>query len=183
MVDPIATPVSDPARPDLPLPDQDQPVAQLRAALTRRAGCALPAPARQALAAADLALSALEAAQPDAVDKTVFAALLDMAGPEVAPELTAQMAADLRAVLAALGQGLAQADRATVGAQAHVLVSLAGAAGARRLELGAQAMNRAARGGDVARMRALAPGVLSGLAALIDFVEGTETGSGGSVSP
>ncbi|MDO9640208.1 MAG: hypothetical protein Q7J44_16850 [Pseudotabrizicola sp.] len=176
MADPFAAPPVDPAHPDLHPADQGQPLAQLRAALTRLAGCALPDPARQALAEAELALSALEAIAPDPVDKTVFAALLEMAGPELAPELTAQMAADLRATLAALAQGLAQADRAMVGAQSHVLVSLAGAGGARRLELGAQALNRAALGGDAARMRALGPGVLAGLAALIGFVEGAADG-------
>ena len=148
-------------------------MAQLRAALTRLAGCTLPDPARRALAEAELTLSALEAMQQCPVDNSVFATLLQMVGPEVAPELTAQMAADLRAVLAALAQGLAQADRAGVGAQSHVLVSLAGAAGARRLEHRAQALNRAAQDGDAARLRDLGPGVLAGLAALISYVEGS----------
>lgn len=155
----------------LNLRDTGPQLAVLRAALTRLAGCALPGPARLALAEAHQALTALEAIQPGAVDDGVFAALLALAGPEVAAELTLQMSVDLRRVLTALAQGLAQSDARVVDAQTHVLVMLAGTAGARGLQQGAQALNRAALAGDTAQMHDMGPAVLAGLAALIGFVE------------
>lgn len=161
MVDPFAA----------PLPDPTPQLQALRAALTRLAGCALPSPARLALAEAQMALSALESLQSGAVDRSTFDALMALAGPEVAPELVAQMAADLRAVAEALAEGLAASDWAAVRAQTHVLVALAGSAGARGLEQASQALNLAAHEADAIRVRALGPGVLAGLDGLIRFVE------------
>ncbi|MFN4155386.1 MAG: hypothetical protein ACK4HF_12100 [Paracoccaceae bacterium] len=166
MVDPFAVPLSDPT----------SQLKALRAALTRLAGSTLPAPARLALAEAQLALTALESLHRGAVDQSVFDALLQMAGPEVAPELVAQMTADLRAVAQGLAQGLAASDWAGIRAQTHVLVALAGSAGAHGLERTAQALNLAAHEGDAIRVRALGPGVLAGLDGLIDFVEAARTG-------
>lgn len=161
MVDPFAAPP----------PDMTPHLKVLRAALSRMAGTALPGPARAALAEAQMALSALESAQSGAVDRSVFDALMAMAGPEVAPELVAQMTADLRAVAEALAQALARLDWAEIRGQTHVLVALAGSAGARRLEQAAQALNMAAHEADAPRARALAPGILAGLDQLIQFVE------------
>ena len=169
MVDPFAAPLVDPT-PQL---------KALRAALTRIAGNTLPAPARLALAEAQMALSALESLYNGAVDQSVFEALMAMAGPEVAPELVAQMAADLRAVQGALIQGLAGSDWAEIRAQTHVLVALAASAGARGLEQASHALNQAAHGEDGLRVRALGPGVLTGLERLIRFVE--EARIGGAV--
>lgn len=164
-----------------PPPDMTPHLRVLRAALTRIAGSALPGPARAALVEAQMALSALESAQSGAVDRSVFDALMAMAGPEVAPELVAQMAADLRAVGGALTRGLAGLDWAEIRGQTHVLVALAGSAGARRLEQAAQALNMAAHEADVPRARALAPGILAGLEQLIRFVEAA--GAGGEAKP
>lgn len=165
MVDPFAA----------PSPDTTPHLQALRAALTRLAGLALSAQARLALAEAQMALNALESMHSGAVDRSVFDALMEMAGPEVAPELVTQMAADLRAVSVALAEGLAGPDWAEIRAQTHVLVALAGSAGARGLELGAQALNLAAHEEEAIRVRALGPGVLSGLDGLIQFVEEART--------
>lgn len=143
----------------------------LRAALTQLSGHALPARSRQALADAHAALNALESLHSGVVDRTVFDALMEMAGPEVAPELVAQMAADLRAVSGALADALAGLDWAEIRAQTHVLVALAGSAGARGLGAAAQALNLAAHEAHEARVRELGPSILGGLRGLIDFVE------------
>ncbi|MFN4130471.1 MAG: hypothetical protein ACK4GC_11760 [Paracoccaceae bacterium] len=168
MVDPFAA----------PLPDMTPQLKALRAALSSLAGCALPGTARLALAEAQMALSALESAQGDAVDRSVFEALLAMAGPEVAPELVAQMAADLRAVAEALARALTRLDWAEIRGQTHVLVALAGSAGARGLGQAAQALNRAAHEADAPSARALAPAILAGLDGLIGFVEKAGAGGG-----
>ena len=184
MVDPLAPLLSDPT-PQL---------TQLRKALLRLSGSPLPAPARLALAEAQLAYAALEdvlIGSRAPVDRSVFDALLAMAGPEIAPELIIQMAADLRAVLMALAQGLAASDHDRIRAQTHVLVALAGAAGARGLAQGAQALNMAAQVredgqigdakqiGNSRQIAELGPVVLAGLGALIVFVEGKRTAKGG----
>ncbi|RGP38865.1 hypothetical protein [Pseudotabrizicola alkalilacus] len=166
MVDPFAA----------PLPDPTPQLQALRAALTRLAGSTLPAPARMALAEAQMALSALESLYSGAVDRSVFDALMAMAGPEVAPELVAQMAADLRAVRLALAAALDGANWAGIRAQTHVLVALAGSAGARGLEQASQALNLAAHEADAIRVRALGPGILAGLDGLIRFVEAADSG-------
>lgn len=171
MVDPFA----------VPLPDPTPQLQALRVALTRLAGCALPGPARVALAEAQMALSALDSLHSGAVDRSVFDALLAMAGPEVAPELVAQMAADLAAVRVALALALAETDWAGIRAQTHVLVALAGSAGARGLEHASHALNLAAHETDADRARALGPGVLAGLDGLIRFVEAAH--SGGAAGP
>lgn len=133
-----------------------------------------------ALAEAQLALSALESQHSGGVDQSVFEALLAMAGPEVAPELVAQMAADLRALEGALAQGLATFDCDVIRAQTHVLVALAGSAGARGLTQAAQAMNLAAVAGDAGLLREIGPGLLTGLGRLIRFVESARPGSAGA---
>jgi hypothetical protein len=173
MVDPFAT----------PLPDPSPQLTVLRAALARLAGSTLPSSARLALAEAQMALTALEGMLVNrnaAIDRSVFDGLLAMAGPDIAPKLVAQMAADLRALSIALAQGLALSDHEVIRAQTHVLVALAGSAGARGLEQGAQAMNLAAHHGDDTQISALGPGLLAGLGALIVFVEGTQGTAGGA---
>ena len=146
-------------------------LATLRAALARMAGCALPGPARLALAEAQEALTALENRNQGDMDRSVFDALLEMAGPEVAPELVAQMSADLRAVSVALSAALKTEDWAEIRAQTHVLVALAGAAGADGLEQACQQLNRAVHGPDAVAIAQLGPMVMAGLDILIDFVD------------
>ncbi|MDZ7884412.1 MAG: hypothetical protein U5N53_16660 [Mycobacterium sp.] len=101
---------------------------------------------------------ALEHQGRSAMDQSVFDALLDMAGPDVGPELVAQMSADLRAVSVALSVGLAVPDWDEIRSQTHVLVALAGAAGAYGLESACQQLNRAAHIPDAATGRSGADG-------------------------
>jgi hypothetical protein len=156
-------------------------LAALHAALARMAGCALPGPARLALAEAQEALTALENHNRSDMDRSVFDALLEMAGPEVAPELVAQMSADLRAVAMALSGGLSILDLAEIRAQTHVLVALAGAAGAHGLEAACQQLNRAAHVPDLGAVERLGPPVLTGLETLVAFVDRACDGRGSDV--
>ncbi|MFN3845221.1 MAG: hypothetical protein ACK4RZ_05270 [Paracoccaceae bacterium] len=151
----------------------EQHLKVLRESLAELAEMPLPAPARAKVARAQKAVAALDAANlhQEGVDRSVFDALLLMAGPEVAPELVAQMSADLRAVSVALSKALAGPDWAEIRSQTHVLVALAGAAGARRLENAARTLNIAAHEEDGRTTRALGQTVINGLAALIGFVE------------
>lgn len=153
-----------------PLSDAAPALVALRAALTRLAGCDLPEAARAALSEAEAALALLEADQDDAVDRAAFDALMQMAGPEVAPRLLSQMDADLTAVRRILDLALQAADLGEIRAQTHVLIALAGSAGALGVEEGARQMNRAAHEMDVTRIRALRRGLMAGLEALISFI-------------
>ncbi|MFN7223747.1 MAG: hypothetical protein ACK4MS_07000 [Paracoccaceae bacterium] len=161
------------SEPDAKPLDTEQHLKVLRDALAELAEMPLPAPARAKVANAQAAVAALDAANlhREGVDRSVFDALLIMAGPEVAPELVAQMSADLRAVSVALSTALTGPDWPEVRSQTHVLVALAGAAGARRLENAARTLNMAAHEEDGRIARALGQTVINGLAALTGFVE------------
>lgn len=145
----------------------------LREALSHMADMVLPTAARAELVKAQMAVSALDAVHPhrDSIDRSVFDSLLIMAGPEVAPELVAQLSADLRAVSAALSKALTDMDWEAIRAQTHVLVALAGAAGAHQLEDAARTLNMAAHESDGQTTHALGQRVINGLGALIGFVE------------
>jgi len=67
----------------------------------------------------------------ESFDEDRFAALLDLAGPDMAAELTRRLDEDLTNVGLALA--MAHADRAVLQAQSHILVSIAGTIGATRL--------------------------------------------------
>ncbi|MBN2629300.1 MAG: hypothetical protein JXR75_02025 [Rhodobacteraceae bacterium] len=150
--------------------DPDAPLAALRQALTRLDALDLEPDARAALKAAWSAFGALDLPQGP-VDNSVFAALLAMAGPEVAPELLTQMAADLRAVGHVLTPAMRAHDWAAICAQSHVLVALAGAAGATGLAALAQALNRAAHRADDRAVDQVAGRISGALQQLISFVE------------
>lgn len=152
-------------------PDMTPHLRVLRASLTRMAATSLPGPARVALAEAQVALAALEGAQGAVVDRRVFDALMELAGPDLAPDLVTQMAADLRMVQMTLARSLAGPDWNDVRGQTHILMALAGSAGAHRLEQGARALNLAAHAADAARAQKLTPEILAGLEQLIRFVD------------
>jgi hypothetical protein len=67
----------------------------------------------------------------ESFDDDKFAALLDLAGPEMATELTERLDEDLTNVGLALAK--AHGDRAVLQAQSHILVSIAGTIGATKL--------------------------------------------------
>ncbi len=116
-----------------------------------------------------------EAAAPlpsaaDGFDRATFDHLIVIAGPEAARELLDRLAADLDKCGKGLSTGLSCADLAAIRADTHVLIALAGAVGAARLQALAQALNTAAHRRDGATLDRYGGDALAQLDMLIRFV-------------
>ena len=99
-------------------------------------------------------------------DGRALADILAMAGPETAARILIQMQADLAATAAALRPALTLGDWATIRAQSHVLISVAGTIGAMRLHALAIDLNTAAHAQDARQTAALAAPLMADLDAL-----------------
>ncbi|MBC7138223.1 MAG: response regulator [Defluviimonas sp.] len=99
-----------------------------------------------------------------------FAHLMDIAGPDNADELLDRLQSDLRKTERALVAALADTDRATIRSETHVLIALAGAVGAERLQALAETVNAAAHRREDGPMKALAAETLAQIDRLIEFV-------------
>jgi HPt (histidine-containing phosphotransfer) domain-containing protein len=110
-------------------------------------------------------------------DRDTLRHLLGIAGPQGAVELLSRLRADLRATHRELADGLARADMPVIRAKTHVLISLAGAIGARELQTQSEQMNDAAHRRDAPTLQALGPQALSRLERLIEAVS-RETAEG-----
>lgn len=112
------------------------------------------------------------------MDGDRFEALLRAAGPEGRIEFLTHLVQDLRSVAELLARAEAERDGAEVRAQTHILISLAGAVGADRLQELAESLNATAHRGRLAEAPALAATCLQALSILIDRVErrGTQEG-------
>lgn len=106
------------------------------------------------------------------VDLATFDGLLKMAGPKVAAELLTRMLADLQATERALLAASHAPNWPAIRAQTHILIALAGTAGAPRLHHLAQAINDLAHqpAPDINTFRTLLPQVLESLDMLIHFI-------------
>ncbi|SPH17128.1 Aerobic respiration control sensor protein ArcB [Defluviimonas aquaemixtae] len=111
-----------------------------------------------------------EAGANHAFDRAAFDRLIEVAGPQASRELLDRLCEDLRKVERGLVAGLADAGAAAIRAQTHVLIALAGAVGAVRLQALAQALNNAAHRGEQAAYAALGQEALAQLDRLIHFV-------------
>lgn len=108
-----------------------------------------------------------KAAESIGLDLAALQGLLDCAGPSLAGELRRRFLSDL----AAAHSGLRLAATCMAAERhAHVLLALAGQAGAGRLQPRAQQALAAARSGDAPALAALMPGLLAGTEALIAVV-------------
>lgn len=110
---------------------------------------------------------------PDATenfDRATFDHLIEVAGPEAARELLDRLSADLRKCEAGVAEGLATDDLPQVRAETHVLIALAGAVGAVRLQLLAQALNAAAHRRDRALLDRYGAEAVEQTGILIRFV-------------
>ncbi len=105
------------------------------------------------------------------VDRAVFDALLASIGRENGQELLDRLRDDIRAAAAGLGRARQSGDAGAARAQSHVLMSVAGVIGARRLQGIARRLNEAAHAEDVDKIRELSRDCLSALANLDDFIE------------
>jgi len=104
------------------------------------------------------------------VDQTVFDALLETIGPDSLLELLGKLQADTDAVAEGLGRGRQNLDLAEIRSQTHILVSVAGAIGAKPLQLIAQRLNAAANRQQDDGVDDLCRECLSGLKALQGFI-------------
>jgi two-component system aerobic respiration control sensor histidine kinase ArcB len=78
------------------------------------------------------------------IDAPTYAALCEAIGPELMAELLDKVIADLRAAQHELVAGSAPVDRAAIRGASHILISVAGALGALRLQGCARALNASA---------------------------------------
>ncbi|WP_420395254.1 ATP-binding protein [Nioella sp.] len=105
------------------------------------------------------------------LDRNRFEAILQAAGPSGRSELLDHLLQDLRSVQDALQQAVQVNDTATTRAQSHILISLAGAIGADRLQNIAEALNAAAHKNRLAEAQSLVQSCKEALAALITQVD------------
>lgn len=105
------------------------------------------------------------------LDRNRFEAILQAAGPEGREEFLSHLLQDLRAVRSDLGTAAREGDRATTRACSHILISLAGAVGADRLQQLAESLNAAAHRDRLAEADTLVRTCDSALATLIAQVE------------
>ena len=96
--------------------------------------------------------------------------LMVLAGPALARDLIDQLSTDLAGVAAALLAAGARGDRAGLQAQSHILIALAGAAGARRLQAVAEHLHQIPAGADLATLHQILPGCLALITALREKV-------------
>jgi two-component system, OmpR family, aerobic respiration control sensor histidine kinase ArcB len=111
------------------------------------------------------------AAPKGTLDRNRFEAILQAAGPSGRGELLNHLLQDLRSVQDALQQAVQANDTATTRAQSHILISLAGAIGADRLQNMAEAVNAAAHKNRLSEAQSLVQSCDEALAALITQVD------------
>lgn len=99
-----------------------------------------------------------------------FDRLMAIAGPEHSAELLHRLTLDLESVLERLEAALPAPDWAELRAQTHILVALAGAVGARRLQYMAEAVNGLSGSGGTPMLDRLMPPLFGQLRTLIAFV-------------
>lgn len=99
-----------------------------------------------------------------------FEHLMEIAGPDNAGELLDRLQSDLRKTERGLVAALSDTDRAAIRSETHVLIALAGAVGAERLQALAETVNAAAHRREDGPMRALATETLAQIDRLIEFV-------------
>lgn len=112
------------------------------------------------------------------LDHDRFARLLNVAGPDGAPELLDRLHEDLRQVEYGLGHALAELNPAETRTQTHVLVALAGAVGADALQRMTEALNAAAHRDARDEMTALGCRVMRQLAHLVRFISAQREAGG-----
>jgi hypothetical protein len=108
---------------------------------------------------------------PDGFDPGRLQRLLDLVGPDQAPILLAQLRLDLAGCADSIARAVPGPDWETLREASHVLISLAGSAGAMRLHENAQALNAAAHAAHPAALVGLLPQLRADLDTLIALVE------------
>lgn len=112
------------------------------------------------------------------MDSARFDELMAIAGPDMAEELLRRLRQDLESTQDRLTAAVVPPDWAAVRAQTHILLALAGAVGAIRLQHMAQSLHVLAQTEQPGGLDRLVPNLLEQLAQLIDFVSGRLAGMG-----
>ena len=111
-----------------------------------------------------------QAAARPTLDETRLNHLLEISGPEGAKELLNRLHSDLSNISDALSNAVPELDLPNLRGQTHVLISLAGAVGADRLQRQAEALNSAAHLQDESAVLALGQEAERNLNHLIDRI-------------
>ena len=91
----------------------------------------------------------------ESFDEDRFAALMELAGPQVALELAERLDDDLTSVAQALDKAGKNGDHRTLRSQSHVLLAIAGTVGATRLHELSHSLNLIIRACETTNVRAL----------------------------
>lgn len=106
----------------------------------------------------------------EVVNRGVFDTLVETIGADSTAELLGKLQADTDTVAEGLVRGQRSLDLSEIRSQTHILISVAGAIGARRLQLIAQRLNAAANRQEPGEIETLCEECLSGLAELQGFI-------------
>lgn len=104
------------------------------------------------------------------VDRKIFDNLVETIGAESTAELLSKLQADTDTVAEGLVRGQKSLDLSEIRSQTHILISVAGAIGATRLQHIAQRLNAAANRREGKEVDSLCKSCLSGLAELQGFI-------------
>lgn len=113
-----------------------------------------------------------ESAAAPLIDQSVFDALAETIGPETMLELIDKVISDLKNAKATLSTGCSPVDRKSIRAASHILISVAGAIGAVRLQNSAQSLNRLAHGDATERVASEVRRCVAEIDSAVQFADG-----------
>lgn len=102
------------------------------------------------------------------IDQDVFDGLADAIGPEAMSELLEKVATDVQSARGRLERALGGPDLAEMRAATHILISVAGAVGATRVQGIARSMNAGSHSGTPTGLKEAGDRLLAEIAALLD---------------
>ena len=104
------------------------------------------------------------------IDRSVYDTLAETIGPAAMAELLEKVAADTRSARSRLEKAGDPVDLAEIKAVSHILISVAGAIGARQVQDGARSINTAAQAGDAVTAVTGLPGLLADIDKMLEAV-------------
>jgi CheY-like chemotaxis protein len=120
---------------------------------------------------------AAEAPEGPVIDRAIYEALATAIGAEMMSELLEKVAADLTGARDELSSALDPLDCAPIRAASHILISVAGAVGAVRLQRCAKLLNTAATAGELAAVTGLVPVCVAEIDAAVAFTDAERAGA------
>lgn len=115
----------------------------------------------------------------ETISHEVFDSLAESIGPDAMEDLLSKIDQDLGRVEQSIGEAERRGDGAAMGAAAHILVSVAGAVGATRLQGLARKLNGLAEGRGLVDANSLVRDTLQEIAAVRSFIEQQATNAKG----